>query len=86
MDFRSTASPVLMAMVKIGVMRMLVPKPLMPVPYGHGCVVQLNKLRVYGGGPEYVKLGHSVLYEIEALEGWIAKHRRTSTSDRGEAA
>lgn len=47
---------------------------------------QLNKLRVYGGGPEYVKLGRSVLYEIEALEAWIAKHRRTSTSDRGEAA
>ena len=32
MDFRSTASAVLMAMVKVGVMRMLVPKPLMPVP------------------------------------------------------
>jgi predicted DNA-binding transcriptional regulator AlpA len=47
---------------------------------------QLNKLRVYGGGPEYVKLGRSVLYEIEALEAWIAKHRRTSTSDRGETA
>ena len=32
MDFRSTASAVLMAMVKVGVVRMLVPKPLMPVP------------------------------------------------------
>ena len=47
---------------------------------------QLNKLRVFGGGPEYVKIGRSVLYEISALEAWIAKHRRTSTSDRGEAA
>ena len=32
MDFRSTASAVLMAMVKVGVMRMLMPKRLMPVP------------------------------------------------------
>jgi hypothetical protein len=32
MDLRSTASAVLMAMVRVGVMRMLVPKPLMPVP------------------------------------------------------
>ena len=28
---------------------------------------QLNKLRVSGGGPEYIKLGRSVFYEIEAL-------------------
>jgi hypothetical protein len=47
---------------------------------------QLNKLRVFGGGPEYVKIGRSVFYEIEALEAWIAKHRRRSTSDAGEAA
>jgi predicted DNA-binding transcriptional regulator AlpA len=41
---------------------------------------QLNKLRVFGNGPEFVKLGRSVLYEVEALESWIAKNRRSSTS------
>jgi hypothetical protein len=47
---------------------------------------QLNKLRVFGGGPEYIKIGRSVFYEIEVLEAWIAKHRRRSTSDAGQAA
>jgi hypothetical protein len=48
---------------------------------------QLNKLRVYGNGPEFIKIGRSVFYEIEALEAWIAKHRRRSTSDgAGQAA
>lgn len=44
-------------------------------------VSQLNKLRVTGGGPEYVKLGRSVFYEIEALERWVIEHRRASTSN-----
>jgi predicted DNA-binding transcriptional regulator AlpA len=47
---------------------------------------QLNKLRVYGNGPEYIKLGASVFYEIAALEAWISTHRRLSTSEHGEAA
>jgi predicted DNA-binding transcriptional regulator AlpA len=40
----------------------------------------LNKLRVFGNGPEFIKLGRSVFYEIDALEAWIAKNRRSSTS------
>ncbi len=48
---------------------------------------QLNKLRVFGGGPEFIKLGARVLYEVQALEAWIARNRRRSTSDiGGEAA
>lgn len=48
---------------------------------------QLNKLRVYGGGPEFIKLGHSVFYETAALEAWLALHRRRSTAEyRGRAA
>jgi hypothetical protein len=43
---------------------------------------QLAKLRLTGDGPEFVKLGRSVRYEIEALERWIASRRRWSTSDR----
>ena len=41
----------------------------------------LNKLRVYGGGPEFIKLGHAVLYELDALEDWLASHRRRSTAE-----
>ena len=40
----------------------------------------LNKLRVYGGGPAYLKIGRRVLYETSALEDWLVSKRRTSTS------
>jgi predicted DNA-binding transcriptional regulator AlpA len=46
---------------------------------------QLNKLRVYGGGPEYIKIGKSVFYELSALHAWIAAHRRSSTSQSAAA-
>ena len=42
----------------------------------------LEKLRVTGGGPEFVKLGKAVRYEDEALDRWIAERRRRSTSER----
>lgn len=41
----------------------------------------LNKLRVYGGGPAYLKIGRRVLYETAALENWVASKRRLSTSE-----
>jgi predicted DNA-binding transcriptional regulator AlpA len=47
---------------------------------------QLNKLRLTGDGPEFIKLGRSVRYELEALERWITSRRRRSTSDPGESA
>ena len=40
----------------------------------------LNKLRVYGGGPAYLKIGRRVVYEASALEDWLASKRRLSTS------
>ena len=43
----------------------------------------LNKLRLTGGGPTYIKLGRRVLYDMKDLEDWICRHRRTSTSDQG---
>jgi excisionase family DNA binding protein len=46
----------------------------------------LEKLRVTGGGPEFVKLGRAVRYEKDALDRWIASNRRRSTSDLGRAA
>ena len=43
----------------------------------------LNKLRIYGGGPAYVKIGRRVLYDLEELDRWLDSHRRASTSDLG---
>ena len=45
----------------------------------------LTKLRVFGGGPSYLKVGRRVLYERAAFEEWMASHQRTSTSDMGAA-
>jgi hypothetical protein len=41
----------------------------------------LNKRRVSGGGPAYLKLGASVLYERRALDQWLAGNVRHSTSE-----
>jgi hypothetical protein len=46
----------------------------------------LNKLRMTGGGPRYVKLGGAVKYIIPELLPWAMARARTSTSDPGEAA
>ena len=40
----------------------------------------LTKLRMRGGGPTYCKVGHSVVYDVQALDEWLAAGRRTSTS------
>jgi predicted DNA-binding transcriptional regulator AlpA len=45
----------------------------------------LEKLRVFGGGPRYAKLGRSVVYDPADLDAWLAVRRRSSTSDQ-EAA
>jgi len=46
----------------------------------------LNKGRVYGDGPSFLKLGRRVVYHPEDLDAWLIARRRTSTSDHGEAA
>jgi predicted DNA-binding transcriptional regulator AlpA len=43
-------------------------------------VSMMNKMRVYGGGPDFFKLGRGVFYDVRVVEDWIAKHRRASTS------
>ena len=40
----------------------------------------LEKLRVTGTGPTYLKLGHIVRYMPEDLARWLAARRTTSTS------
>lgn len=44
----------------------------------------LEKKRLTGDGPEFVKLGgRAVGYDIIALDAWLDAQRRRSTSDRG---
>lgn len=49
-------------------------------------VSTLNKLRVFGGGPVFLKLGRRVAYDVADLDAWLASKRRTSTSDDGALA
>jgi predicted DNA-binding transcriptional regulator AlpA len=41
----------------------------------------LEKLRISGGGPRYIKIGRRVVYDIADLDRWLSAHRRQSTSD-----
>jgi predicted DNA-binding transcriptional regulator AlpA len=45
----------------------------------------LNKLRMTGAGPKFLKLGRRILYDTNALDGWMASRERASTSDNGSA-
>jgi hypothetical protein len=38
----------------------------------------LSKLRIFGGGPVFVKIGRRVVYDIVDLDRWLAAHRRVS--------
>jgi hypothetical protein len=46
----------------------------------------LNKLRMTGGGPEYVKFNGRVKYHLPGLVPWALAHMRRSTSDPGQVA
>jgi excisionase family DNA binding protein len=41
----------------------------------------LQKWRLQGNGPRFVKLGHAVRYDVKDLEAYIERARRRSTSD-----
>jgi hypothetical protein len=41
----------------------------------------LERLRLTGNGPVYIKAGRRVLYRSSDLEAWIAAQVRSSTSD-----
>lgn len=47
----------------------------------------LDKLRIEGGGPTFLKLGRAVVYDIADLDEWCTSSRRGSTSEykRGPA-
>jgi excisionase family DNA binding protein len=41
----------------------------------------LAKLRVYGGGPVYIRLGRAIRYTTHDLDDWATANRRSSTSE-----
>jgi hypothetical protein len=44
-------------------------------------VPTLGKMRCWGGGPEFLKLGRKVAYQRAALDDWLAARAARSTSD-----
>ncbi|YBV98355.1 helix-turn-helix domain-containing protein [Phyllobacteriaceae bacterium JZ32] len=43
----------------------------------------LDKLRCFGGGPRYYKLGRAVVYNTADLDAWLAKRCRNETWTAG---
>jgi predicted DNA-binding transcriptional regulator AlpA len=41
----------------------------------------LEKRRVSGGGPKFIRLGRSIRYRVEDLEAFLAEHVFGSTSE-----
>jgi excisionase family DNA binding protein len=46
----------------------------------------LEKLRTYGGGPRYAKLGRAVRYRREDLDAWLSDRLIANTSEHDEEA
>jgi hypothetical protein len=46
----------------------------------------LDKLRVYGGGPLYIKVGARVVYDRVDLDSWLVGKKVANTSQRAAAA
>jgi predicted DNA-binding transcriptional regulator AlpA len=47
----------------------------------------LNKLRMTGAGPRFLKISaRRIAYDTADLDEWLASKRRRSTSDSGQAA
>ena len=44
-------------------------------------VSTLNKMRLNGSGPPYLKFGRRVLYDLRDLEAWVAERKRSHTSE-----
>jgi hypothetical protein len=43
----------------------------------------LEKLRVVGGGPPFIKVGKAVRYKLADLDTWLEEQKRGSTSEYG---
>lgn len=48
-------------------------------------VATLEKKRVYGDGPPFLKMGRSVRYRLTDLDAWMERQVVSSTSERLQA-
>lgn len=59
--------------------------PAEAAAYLHVHANTLSKLRIYGGGPTYLKLSPGragkILYRVSDLEDWLASKARRNTSE-----
>jgi predicted DNA-binding transcriptional regulator AlpA len=46
----------------------------------------LEKKRVSGDGPPFIRLGRVIVYDTRDLDGWLASRRRYSTSQADTAS
>ena len=65
-------------------METLIPQDV-AAAYLHLSPRTLERLRISGAGPEYVKLGKKVLYTEGALSAFVDRCRRTSTTEKRAA-
>ena len=59
-------------------------KPKAAAAYIKWSESRLAKSRIWGDGPPFIKMGRSVIYRQEDLDGWLLANRRRSTSDAGQ--
>src|SRR5208282_4881855 len=43
----------------------------------------LDKLRCFGGGPRFAKLGRRVVYRVRDLDIWLDQHLKANTGENG---
>ncbi|PLU37985.1 hypothetical protein BMJ27_07430 [Sinorhizobium medicae] len=46
----------------------------------------LDKARIYGGGPAFMRLGRSVIYNTDDLDTWLASKKYQPANDNARAA
>lgn len=71
-DDRPTEAPAFLSTAQAGTYLNLSPRTL-------------EKLRVVGGGPIFLKFGKRVVYALDDLQNWASARRRASTSDSGRS-
>lgn len=49
--------------------------------YVGGSKSTLDKLRVCGGGPRFIRMGRRIVYDVRDLDAWIGTRRYRSTSE-----
>ncbi len=46
----------------------------------------LDKARIYGGGPAFMRLGRSIIYNTEDLDRWLSSQKYIPANDNASSA